>query len=84
MLNETKLHKISARIILEKNNNIDKHIFFENKFTNKIFISLLKESINTYTLIENKENISKITESLDKKRDLTIKFKSLTGIDWSL
>ena len=29
MLNETKLHKISARIILEKNNNIDKHIFFE-------------------------------------------------------
>ena len=84
MLNETKLHKISARIILEKNKNINKYIFFENKFINKVFIELLKESIDSYKLIENKNNIEKITKSLDKKRDLTTKFKSLTGIDWSL
>ena len=84
MLNETKLHKISARIILEKNKNINKYIFFENKFINKVFIELLKESIDSYKLIENKSDIEKITKSLDKKRDLTTKFKSLTGIDWSL
>jgi|11_taG_2_1085331.scaffolds.fasta_scaffold64935_2 hypothetical protein len=84
MLNETKLHKISAKLILEKNNNIDKHIFFENNFINKAFIELLKESINSYGLIEKKSCIHKITESLDKKRDLTVKFKNLTGIDWSL
>tara|TARA_Y100000592_G_C5212455_1_gene195551 strand:+ start:70 stop:324 length:255 start_codon:yes stop_codon:yes gene_type:complete len=84
MLNETKLHKISAKIILEKNEKIDKYVFFENKFTNKIFVDLLKESIYLYKIIENKKDIEQITESLDKKRDLTVKFKSLTGIDWSL
>ena len=84
MLNETKLHKISANIILERNQKLDKHVFFENSFTNKVFIDLLKESINLYNLIENKQNIDKITKSLDSKRDLTVKFKSLTGIDWSL
>ena len=84
MLNETKLHKISAKIILEKNNQLDKYVFFENTFVNKVFIDLLKESINVYTIIEKEENTKKLSESLDKKRDLTVKFKDLTGIDWSL
>ena len=81
-MDTNKLHNLASNYIVN-NINIDNTIFFENSHVNSTFIKLIKESKNTYNLL-NTNNYSNIISSLDKKRSLTIEFKKLTGIDWSL
>ena len=86
MLNnkETYCHNIAAKYILNNSTSIKSLKVFENSYINNIYINLLIESKNLYTLLENKSEISKITQSLDNKRVLTKKFKNITGFSWRL
>jgi hypothetical protein len=81
--NSILIHNIAAKYILEdKNLNVD---ISGNEEKTEVLKELLEASRTAYNLVKSKNyNEKMLSEVLDKKRDLTERFKSLTGIDWRL
>lgn len=78
---EKELHIIAAKYILGE--NITKKISGK-PYQIDSFVELLEASKELYELLKEGKDLNKIINSLDKKRDLVIKFKNKTGINWRL
>lgn len=86
MLNakESYSHKVAAKYILSNSINESQLSIFENDYVNNSYIDLLKVSKKLYNELNSNASLKNLSETLDKKRDLTKKFKFLTGIEWRL
>ena len=78
---EKELHIIAAKYILGE--NVTKKISGK-PYQIDSFVELLEASKELYDLLKEGKDLDKIINSLDKKRDLVIKFKNKTGINWRL
>lgn len=78
---EKELHVIAAKYILGE--NITKKISGKN-YVIDTYVNLLEVSRKLYLALKEENNISEVTKLLDEKRNLVIKFKKLSGINWRL
>lgn len=78
---EKELHIIAAKYILGE--DITTRISGKS-YKIDSFVELLETSKKLYNLLKEEKNLDKVTELMDQKRDLVVKFKKQTGINWRL
>ena len=78
---EKELHVIAAKYILGE--DITTRISGKS-YKIDSFVELLETSKELYNLLKEEKDLTRVTELMDQKRDLVIKFKKQTGINWSL
>ena len=83
MKNQNFCHKTAIYYIFNNKENLEKK-FFENSYIDNLYKNLVKETKKSYKLISLKKDMQEINESLDRKRELSKEFKSLTNITWIL
>ena len=80
-IKEKRLHIAAAKYILGENTN--KKISGKS-YKIDTFYELLETSKKLYDLLKEEKDLDNIGKLLNKKRELTIKFKNQTGIEWNL
>lgn len=78
---EKELHIIAAKYILGE--DITTRISGKS-YKIDSFVELLETSKKLYNLLKEEKNLEKVTELMDQKRDLVVRFKKQTGINWRL
>jgi len=78
---EKELHIIAAKYILGE--DITTRISGKS-YKIDSFVELLETSKELYSLLKEEKDLTRVTELMDQKRDLVIKFKKQTGINWRL
>lgn len=78
---EKELHIIAAKYILGE--DITTRISGKS-YKIDSFVELLETSKKLYNLLKEEKNLDKVTELMDQKRDLVVRFKKQTGINWRL
>ena len=78
---EKELHIIAAKYILGE--DITTRISGKS-YKIDSFVELLETSKELYTLLKEEKDLTRVSELMDQKRDLVIKFKKQTGINWRL
>ena len=80
MYDSNKLHKIAAEFILERDININ--LSGDKEFLQS-YSRLLSESRKLYQVIKA-GNLDEIKEQAQVKKDATLEFQKISGIDWRL
>lgn len=80
MYDSNKLHKIAAEFILERDININ--LNGDKEFLQS-YSRLLSESRKLYQVIKA-GNLDEIKEQAQVKKDATLEFQKISGIDWRL
>lgn len=80
MYDSNKLHKIAAEFILERDININ--LNGDKEFLQS-YSRLLSESRKLYQVIKE-GNLDEIKEQAQVKKDATLEFQKISGIDWRL
>ena len=78
---EKELHVIAAKYIMGE--DITTRISGKS-YKIDSFVELLETSKELYTLLKEEKDLTRVSELMDQKRDLVIKFKKQTGINWRL
>ena len=78
---EKELHIIAAKYILGE--DITTRISGKS-YKIDSFVELLETSKELYSLLKEEKDLTRVTKLMDQKRDLVIKFKKQTGINWRL
>lgn len=78
---EKELHVIAAKYILGE--DITTRISGKS-YKIDSFVELLETSKELYNLLKEEKDLTRVSELMDQKRDLVIKFKKQTGINWRL